>query len=318
MGCRDGRRARPRARCGRLRALPRRWRRAEGAGRARRSRARASPSWSTRVALVDGGGTYRWHAGAPARRAVRARRRRARGAPRRAMCRAGRRAARARARRDRGAGRRLEGEPESGAGTRGGRDPTRSGGVRRRGVRRGAARARGRARRPGRARRRPGLGLPHACVRARRTRIASSSAGSPSRTWSPPLRHGAPRTAAGRQLLRVVPRLPRERADLQPGERGLEGGLRAPLRRAHPGGAGQVAPERARHLAARGAPERRDRPAGLVGRGTEAPSLGGRGRGRDRRAAARDRPLAAAASSFPREGPRSGGAACCATAATPC
>ncbi len=50
--------------------------------------------------------------------------------------------------------------------------------------------------------------------------------------------------------------------------------LRAALRRAHPGGPGQVAPEHPRHLAARGAPERRDRPAGLVG-GDAARSFAG-------------------------------------------
>ena len=116
----------------------------------------------------------------------------------------------------------------------------------------------------------------------------------------------------------LVPRLARERADLQPGERGLEGDLRAPLRRAHPGGPGQVAPERSRHLAARGAPERHDRPAGLVGRDAGAPSLGGRGRGRERRAAARDRPLAAAARASRARDRRSGGAACCATEAMRC
>ena len=43
----------------------------------------------------------------------------------------------------------------------------------------------------------------------------------------------------------------RERADLQPGERGHEGRLRAPLRRADPGRARQVAPEPPRHLPAR-------------------------------------------------------------------
>ena len=49
------------------------------------------------AALAEGGGTYRWHAGAPRRRAVRARRRRTRGTTRRAVRRAGPRPACARA-----------------------------------------------------------------------------------------------------------------------------------------------------------------------------------------------------------------------------
>ena len=63
--------------------------------------------------------------------------------------------------------------------------------------------------------------------------------------------------AAGRQLVRVLPRLARERADLQRGERGREDRLRAPLRGPDPGRAGQVAPEPARRVAARRAAERR-------------------------------------------------------------
>ena len=93
--------------------------------------------------------------------------------------------------------------------------------------------------------------------------------------------HGTARIAAGRQLLRLLPRLARERADLQPGERGLEGRLRAPLRRAHPGRPRQVAPERARHLAARRAARHVAivQPAS-VGGDARAGALGGRGRGR--------------------------------------
>ena len=72
-------------------------------------------------------------------------------------------------------------------------------------------------------------------------------------------RHGlAPR----RQLVRLVPRCSRERADLQPGERAHEGRLRTPLRGSHPGGTGQVPSVGARHLPARRTPRNDGRSAG--------------------------------------------------------
>ena len=85
-----------------------------------------------------------------------------------------------------------------------------------------------------------------------------------------------------------------------------------------PAGPGQVAPERSRHLAARGAPERRDRPAGLVRR-RHGGCFAGRSRTRRRasRCGSRSAPRRGA-SSFPRSGLRSDGAACSATAATWC
>ena len=61
----------------------------------------------------------------------------------------------------------------------------------------------------------------------------------------------APRLPPRGELIRVIPRIAGQRADLQPGERGVEGRLRAPLRGAHSRGTGEVAPERARHLASR-------------------------------------------------------------------
>ena len=61
----------------------------------------------------------------------------------------------------------------------------------------------------------------------------------------------AARPAARRQLVRLLPRVARERADLQPGERGDEGRLRPPLRGPHPRRAREVAPVAPRHLAAR-------------------------------------------------------------------
>ena len=118
--------------------------------------------------------------------------------------------------------------------------------------------------------------------------IASSSAGSRSRTWSRP-RRVSPATASSRgELIRVIPRIARQRADLQPGERGVEGRLRAPLRGAHSRGPGEVAPERARHLASRRASEHDDRPAGYFRRDARASPLGARGRGGERRRPARD------------------------------
>ena len=90
-------------------------------------------------------------------------------------------------------------------------------------------------------------------------------------------RSGAPGAAAGRQLLRQLPRLARERADLQPGERADEGRLRAALRRPDPGRPGQVAPEHPRRLAARGAAERDRRAARELRGDARAAALGGRG-----------------------------------------
>ena len=219
------------------------------------------------VALAEGGGTYRWHAGAPAdepfARAVAELE--ARLAERCAALGLDPPVLEPVETEAPAAG--LEGEPESGAGSRTTPKPS---------LRDSAeyvVEAYGetllelgaRARRPRRPRRRPGLRLPHPGVRARvpgpLLPVRDRRAGHGLHRGG----HGAPRPAAGGQLVRLVPRLARERADLQPGERGLEGDLRAPLRRAHPGRAREVAPERARHLAARGAPERRDRPAGLVG-----------------------------------------------------
>ena len=164
--------------------FPRRRRRAEGARRAEPSRARASRSWSIRVALADGGGTYRWHAGAPADEPFARALAELEARPRRAVRRARARAARARGRRARGAWLAASRaspsrEPAARAGARA---ATRR--VRRRGVRRDAARAGGGARRPRRPRRRPRLRLPRPRLRARLSRTASSSAGSPSRTWS--------------------------------------------------------------------------------------------------------------------------------------
>ena len=189
------------------------------------------------AALAEGGGTYRWHAGAPAdepfARAVAELE--ARLAERCAALGLDPPALEPLETEAPAAG--LEGEPESGRRhpREAGAEPPRIGGVRRRGLRRDAARAGGRACRPRRARRRPGVRLPHPGVRAR---VPGSLRPVRDRRAGHGLHrggHGTPRPVAGGQLVRLVPRLARERADLQPGERGLEGGLRAPLRRAHPG-----------------------------------------------------------------------------------
>ena len=68
------------------------------------------------VALAEGGGTYRWHAGAPGDEAFDARSRRARGAARRALRRAGPRPPALESVEPEAHVRGLEGEPEAGAG----------------------------------------------------------------------------------------------------------------------------------------------------------------------------------------------------------
>ena len=260
-------------------------------------------------ALREGGGTYRWHAGAPddesfERAHARARRAHPERLPARSSspCRRSRRRAAAPA---------LEGEPESGAGTRA-QGHRR---VRRRGVRRGAARARRRASdelvvldadlasdcrvRAVRARvprplrrvrdRRAGHGLDGRRARAPR---ACSRSSTRSRASSPRARtsRSTTRRASARRSIYALP-----------------------LRRADPGRAGEVAPEPARHLAARGAAEHDDRPAGERGgdagrcsRWAVEEATG------ERRDPARDRPLAAAdraARRLPRDpGPRHGAA----------
>ena len=79
------------------------------------------------------------------------------------------------------------------------------------------------AHRPRRPRRRPRLGLPRPRLRARLpgavlpVRDRGAGHGLHGRG------HGPPRAAPGRELFRLLPRVARERADLQPGERGLEG-----------------------------------------------------------------------------------------------
>ena len=141
--------------------------------------------------------------------------------------------------------------------------PTRDRRVRRRGLRRSAARAR-------RARIRELVVLDADLASDCRVRGVRASEPGPIRRGRDRRaghgldgrRAGAPGPPAGRQLVRELPRLARERADLQPGERAHEGRLRAALRGPDPRRAGQVAPEPARHLAARGAAERRRRPPG--------------------------------------------------------
>ena len=108
--------------------------------------------------------------------------------------------------------------------------------VRRRRLRRSAARARRAASRARRARRRPRLRLPHPRRSSSSIPTASYEVGIAEQDMvSAAAGHGAPGPPAGRQLVRQLPRLARERADLQPGERADEGRLRAPLRRADPG-----------------------------------------------------------------------------------
>ena len=128
------------------------------------------------------------------------------------------------------------------------------------------------------------LAYPGPLRRMRHRRAGHGLDGGRARTARPPAR---------RQLLRVLPRLARERADLQPGERGLEGRLRAPLRGPDPGRPGEVAPVAAGHLASR----RAARTSTIVQPGNSdgdarAPALGRRGGRGERRDPARDRAVA--------------------------
>ena len=103
---------------------------------------------------------------------------------------------------------------------------------------------------PARAGRRPDQGLrpgvvcqavPRALHRMRHRRAGHGVDGR---------RHGAPRRAAGRALVRLFPGGAPQRADLQPVQRALEGGLRGVAGRAAPGRPGALTPVGARHLGA--------------------------------------------------------------------
>ena len=181
------------------------------------------------VALEEGGGTYRWHAVRPTTRRSSARSRELTG-------RIGERLA------AHGLGGLalepvppLEEEPRDeprGRACERGRGAAAEaegvGRVRRRGVRRGAARSRRAASGAGRPRRRPRLGLPRPRLRARgipdrfiEVRHRRAGHGLDGR------RARAPGAAARRQLVRVLPRLAGERADLQRRQRGRADRLRA-------------------------------------------------------------------------------------------
>ena len=185
------------------------------------------------VALREGGGTYRWHAGAPddesferARDELLARLEPVELEPVPPL-------------EDELPAPALEAEPESGAGTRTPR------------AREYVVEAYGEAlvelaepqSRPRRARRGSRLRLPRARVRGGvsgalpRVRDRRAGHGLRGRRARPP------RSRARCQLVRELPRLARERADLQQRERGLEGRLRHALRGAHPRWPGHVAPE---------------------------------------------------------------------------
>ena len=186
------------------------------------------------AALREGGGTYRWHAGAPDDASFE-----------RAFAelveRIGERLSALgleplELERVASEDARPQGEPRGRARVGGRRAPTEGHGrVRRRRVRRRARPARRRARGARRPRRRSRLGLPRARLRARVSRPVRRVR---DRRAGHGLDGGRPRpsrAAARRQLVRLLPRLARERADLQPGERADEGRVRPPLRRAHPG-----------------------------------------------------------------------------------
>ena len=102
-----------------------------------------------------------------------------------------------------------------------------------------------------RARRRPRLRLPRPRVRARVARALRRERDRRAGHGLDGGRARAARAAPRRQLVRELPRLARERADLQPGERADEGRLCDALRGPDPGGAREVAPEPARRVAPR-------------------------------------------------------------------
>ena len=215
-------------------------------------------------ALAEGGGTYRWHAGAPDDEAFAARGRRARERIARR-----RRGARARRRRlepvpplEEARARASRASPRAAPGTR----PAR---VTRRGAAEYVAAAYGEA-------------LLELAAREPRLVVLDADLASDCRVRAfelavpGPVRrerhrgaghgldgggHGAARAPPGRQLVRELPRLARERADLQPGERAHEGRLRDALRGADPRRARQVAPEPARRLAPGSDPGRHRRPS---------------------------------------------------------
>ena len=105
-----------------------------------------------------------------------------------------------------------------------------------------------------RARRRSRRRLPHARLRVRYPDRFIENGIAEQDMVSMAARPRAARAAAGRELVRELPRVARERADLQQRERGLEDHLRLPLRGLDSGRAREVAPEPPRHLAARALP----------------------------------------------------------------
>ena len=166
----------------------------------------------------EGGGTYRWHAGAPDDESFARAFAELVDADRRAALGARPRAARLEPVEQLEPSRRpvSTGEPESGAGARAGRSVTDEYVVDAYGE--ALLDLAEREPRPRRARRRPRLRLPRARLRARvpraihRVRHRRAGHGLGSRRACPS------RPAPRRQLVRVLPRLTRERADLQPGE----------------------------------------------------------------------------------------------------
>ena len=198
-------------------------------------------------ALAEGGGTYRWHAGAPDDEVYARRMPSCSTASWRAELLGVELPPLEQPPLEEPVAVSLQGEPEGGAWGA----PAAERGVRRRCVRRGAGGA-GRDHRPARrVGRRSRLGLPGA-------RLRGGVSGAVPRDRHRRAGHGlgrsrdrSPRSAPGGELVCQLSRVARERADLQPGQRADEGRLRPPLRRAHPGGPRQVAPVGARHLAPR-------------------------------------------------------------------
>ena len=112
------------------------------------------------------------------------------------------------------------------------------------------------------------------------------------------------------QLLRELPS-PRGRTSRSTTRRAS--GRRSSTRsttRADPGRPRQVAPERPRRVAARGAPGLDDRPAGERGGDAGAHGMGGRGGAGQRRDPARDRPVAATARARRRSPPSAAARSC--------
>ena len=186
----------------------------------------------------------------------------------------------------------LEGEPESGVGTRARRSRTSTSPPP---TARSCSQLVERASGARRARCRPCVGLPYSRGSSSSSRRASSRSGSPSRTWCrwPPDSRARDCCRSCNSFASFLASRANEQIYNQASERTK---VVYALHYAGliPAGPGQVAPERARHLAARCSAERRPSSSRRTQRRRERCCAGPSRTRRERRGAARDRPVAAA------------------------